>query len=376
MNSRVKKVFPGGNTSEGFFSYYNHLLEKGTRRIFVIKGGPGVGKSTLMKKVADRLIDLGYNMELHYCSSDNNSLDGIAVLDAGIVMVDGTAPHIVDPKYPGGLDEIVNLGEYWYTEGMEVNREKIIASTNEVSRLFRRAYRFFKAARSMADNITAMHSQSMDFSLVNKMVLIFENMLSDGTYLAEAYQNKGSGSVRHLFSTAYTPQGHIDLTDSILQDIERVYYIKGVMGTGKSSLMKKVADKAVEKGMDVEIYHTPLIPTKIGSVIIKDMKMAITSSPHYQLKNYELIDLDQCMNKGMLASYEEDILQDSEMLETLINQGILNIGKAKEEHDVLEQYYVPNMNFVAVGEKYEQILSRIFHLIESEVTAASGFLYN
>ncbi len=374
MNSRVKKVFPGGNTSEGFFSYYRYLLEKGTRRIFVIKGGPGVGKSTLMKKVANKLLELGYDLELHYCSSDNNSLDGIAVLDAGIVMVDGTAPHIVDPKYPGGLDEIINLGEYWYTEGMEVNREKIIASTKEVSRLFTRAYGFFKAARSVAENIIAMHSHSMNFLPVNKAVLILEKMLLDHTYLPETCESLGSE--RHLFSSAYTPGGHIDFTDSILQDVDRVYYLEGLMGTGKSTLMRKIADKAMEKGMDVEIYHTPLIPTKIGSVIIKNINMAITSSPYYQQNNYQIINLNQYMNIGILASYKEEILKDSEMLEGLINQGINNIRKAKEEHDVLEQYYVPNMDFAAVGEKYEQLLSRIFHHIKSEVTVASGYINN
>lgn len=374
MNGRIIKVFPGGNTSEGFFSYYRYLLEKGTRRIFVIKGGPGVGKSTLMKKVANRLQELGFDLELHYCSSDNNSLDGIAVLDAGIVMVDGTAPHIVDPKYPGGLDEIINLGEYWYTEGMEVNREKIIASTNEVSRLFTRAYRFLKAARSMAENISAMHSHSMNFLPVNRVVLILEKMLFDHTYLPEA--SESLGSERHLFSSAYTPEGYIDFTDSVLQNVGRVYYLEGSMGTGKSTLMRRIADKALEKGMDVEIYHTPLIPTKIGSVIIKDINMAITSSPYYQQNNYQIINLNQYMNIGILASYKEEILLDSEMLEALIDQGINNIRRAKEEHDVLEQHYVPNMDFAAVEEKYEELLSRIFHLIESEVTAASGCLYN
>ena len=373
MQSKIKNVFPGGNTSEGFYSYYRHLLEKGTRRIFVIKGGPGVGKSTLMKKVANRLIDLGYDLELHHCSSDNHSLDGIVVLDAGIVMVDGTAPHIVDPKYPGGVDEIINLGEYWDTEAMELYREKIIASTNEVSRLFARAYGFLNGARAIAENISAIHSHCMDFSPVNRVTLILGTLLTN-TYLPEGCEK--IGSERHLFSNAYTPEGHIDFTDSILQDVEKVYYLEGVMGTGKSTLMRKLANRAKEKGMDVEIYHTPLIPAKIGSVIIKDINVAITSSPHYQHNNNEIINLNQYMDKGLLAGYKDDIQKDSELLESLINLGILNIKKAKEEHDVLEQYYVPNMNFAAAEEKYEQIISKIFDMIEREVTAASGCIYN
>lgn len=374
MQGISKKMFPGGNTSEGFFSYYRYLLEKGTRRIFVIKGGPGVGKSTLMKRVADKLMDLGHEMELHYCSSDNHSLDGIAVSGSGIVMVDGTAPHVVDPKYPGGIDEIINLGEYWDTEALELNREKIIASTNEVSRLFARAYRFLKAARSIAENITVMHSQCMDFSPVNRVTLILEKMLLENTYLPEVAHSHGSE--RHLFLSAYTPNGHIDIADSILQDVSRVYYLEGSMGTGKSTMMNKIADRATAKGMDVEIYHTPLIPTKIGAVVIKNINTAITSSPHFQHNNHEVIDLNRYLNKSMLAGYEQEIAKDSELLESLIDQGIFYIGKAKQEHDVLEQYYVPNMNFVDIEEKYEQLLSQIFHLIESEVTAASGCIYN
>jgi hypothetical protein len=38
-----KLVFPGGNTSKGFYSFYDHIIPIDANRIFVIKGGPGVG---------------------------------------------------------------------------------------------------------------------------------------------------------------------------------------------------------------------------------------------------------------------------------------------------------------------------------------------
>ncbi|NLI93894.1 MAG: ATPase [Peptococcaceae bacterium] len=374
MRGSIKKVFPGGNTSEGFFSYYRYLLEKGTKRVFVIKGGPGVGKSTLMKKIGQKMLEFGYNVEFHHCSSDNNSLDGIAILEAGIVMVDGTAPHIVDPKYPGGLDEIINMGEFWDVDAMQTNMDRIIASTNEVSRLFARAYRFLGSSKALADNIIAMYQQCMNFAAVNKVTGILDKVLLDNTYLPEAYDSLGNE--RHLFSCAYTPEGFVDFTDSILNDIRRVYYIKGPMGTGKSTLMKKIAASAVEKGLDVEIYHTPLVPQKMGSVVIKSLGFAITSSDKFQEKNYETINLNQYLDKGMIAGYEREIQSDTRLMEELISKGIANIRKAKDEHDSLEQYYVPHMNFAAAEEKYEEILSRILGIAESSVTAASARIYN
>ena len=44
MRGNVRNLFPGGNTSEGFFSYYHFILEQQeAENIICIKGGPGTG---------------------------------------------------------------------------------------------------------------------------------------------------------------------------------------------------------------------------------------------------------------------------------------------------------------------------------------------
>ena len=44
-------IFPGNNTPEGFFSYYEYILsQREADKIICIKGGPGTGKSTFFKK--------------------------------------------------------------------------------------------------------------------------------------------------------------------------------------------------------------------------------------------------------------------------------------------------------------------------------------
>jgi len=89
----VKKVFPGGNTSQGFYSFYDYILHPEAKRLFILKGGPGVGKSTLMKQVGETMLAKGYDIEFHYCSSDNSSLDGIVIPALQVGIIDGTAPH-------------------------------------------------------------------------------------------------------------------------------------------------------------------------------------------------------------------------------------------------------------------------------------------
>ena len=48
---KERHLFPGGNTSKGFYSFYRYVLSQDdAKRILCIKGGPGTGKSQLMKK--------------------------------------------------------------------------------------------------------------------------------------------------------------------------------------------------------------------------------------------------------------------------------------------------------------------------------------
>lgn len=90
----VKKVFPGGNTSKGFYSFYDYIVPEDVSKVFILKGGPGVGKSSFMRTIGEEFVRRGYDLELHYCSSDNNSLDGLVIKDLKVVLMDGTAPHV------------------------------------------------------------------------------------------------------------------------------------------------------------------------------------------------------------------------------------------------------------------------------------------
>lgn len=48
VTGKVMNYFAGGNTAKGFYSLYDSNL-KGLERLFILKGGPGSGKSTIMK---------------------------------------------------------------------------------------------------------------------------------------------------------------------------------------------------------------------------------------------------------------------------------------------------------------------------------------
>ena len=120
------RFFAASNTKEGFVSYFDEIFgEKECERVYILKGGPGCGKSTFMKKLGKSAEEKGYSCEYFHCSSDPQSLDGIIIKDKRIAVIDGTSPHAVEPKLAGAREIIINLGQSWDTDKLYENREEI-----------------------------------------------------------------------------------------------------------------------------------------------------------------------------------------------------------------------------------------------------------
>lgn len=352
-----KHLFAGGNTSLGFYSFYDQIAPVDSRRIMVIKGGPGVGKSTLMRQIGASLQDQGYAIEYFHCSSDNNSLDGIRAPELEIAMIDGTAPHIVDPKNPGAVDEILNLGEYWDETAIRSHKAEVLSVNATVGRTFQRAYRFLAAARSIYDNIEAANQLSLDIGRANETaVSVIQSIFGHRPVTSTV------GKARHLFVSALTPNGPQNFLENLLQPAERRFVLLGSPGTGRSTLVKKVVDTAVERGFYVEAYHCAFDPLKIEHAYIPALRtVIITSAPPHTLDvdNAVTINMDQLRQHAVVVANQEKVAEDMELFWSLLSKATNTLAAAKQLHDHLEEYYIPNMNFHGIEAVRDQVLERI-----------------
>lgn len=369
---QVKKVFPGGNTAYGFYSFYDHIAPADANRIFVIKGGPGVGKSTFMRRIGETLRNLGFDIELHCCSSDNDSIDGLYIPALDVALIDGTAPHVVDPKNPGAVDEIIHLGDFWDRAGMRANRGEILAANREVGRLFRRAYSYLAAARIFLGEVESYYQDTggLDRGGLNRVA---GSLIHDifGRAMVQARTPKD----RHLFATAITPDGPVNYLDTIVGHLDRRYIIRGDDGTEKTTLISRVFDAAVMRGYDVEVYHCALDPKKVDHVVIPALGVAVLNDvePHF-LKardNDKIIDTMQYVDTGVQEAYIGERTRAREMYREAFNQAVWFINRAKKVHDEMEKYYVPNMDFAQIEAKRQEVEARILDLA-GKTGAASG----
>jgi hypothetical protein len=362
---KVREFFPGGNTALGFFSYYNYLVPPDATRVMIIKGGPGVGKSSFMKVLAAEMSARGFDVELHHCSSDNNSLDGVVFPRIKVALMDGTSPHMVDPSHPGAVDEIIHLGDYWDEEGLRRNKTEIIELNREISRSFRRAYRYLKAAKVIYDDLEAINSEGL---AIGKANLIAAEVIED---LFSPYKvTENYGALRKLFAGAITPKGFYNYLPGLLGGQTKVIAITGGVGTGKACLLNKVITAALERGFYCEGYYCAFDPYKIEHLLIPDLGVAFTTSvePHcYPVgKVNQVINMDQCVAPYILTKYGKVIENENRVINEMFEAAIGFIAEAKRLHDQMEEFYIPNMNFTAIGELRERTLERILEYATEE----------
>jgi len=340
----IRKVFFGCNTVNGFHSFFDFLKNPADAKIFILKGGPGHGKSTLINSIAKEMIAKGYNIELQFCSFDCNSLDALAVPSLKFAIVAATGHHVMDPKYPGVVEEIINLGEYLDIESILKYKDDIIALNNKIERIFKRTYRYLKAAKLMAKNIEDINSTLQDFAKVN---LLTKDILDE----IDREVADHIGHERHLFASAITPCGYITHLDTLTKG-NNIYKVLGDWGTGKTTLLKKVGEEAKIRGLNVEYYHHPLDPEKIEHLILPDINMTLTTT-------------NKTMNRECATYNLNDYLKDKrhitekEKMNELINEAVKNLQKAKRLHDKMESYYTQNMNFEAINKCQQRILREI-----------------
>ena len=126
MEKYKEKYFLAANSTSGFVSYFGECYDNlDGWRVYIIKGGPGTGKSSFMRRVALIAESKGIDSIYCPCSSDPDSLDAVIFEDIKVVILDGTAPHIVEPSLWGACENIINLGDFWDKSLLYENRKAI-----------------------------------------------------------------------------------------------------------------------------------------------------------------------------------------------------------------------------------------------------------
>lgn len=360
---KVKRMFPGNNTSEGFYSFY-HYINPGAVRTYLLKGGPGTGKSTILKELGAALLKKGQKVEYHHCSSDHHSLDAVAFPALGVAVLDGTAPHAVEPQYPGAVDEIINLGGYWDKTKLCDHKEEIVELSKKKKLMFRAAYSHLKEGRVAQEELESYYQEAMDLARFNQILAVTESAILQK---AEP-QYEREGVLRRLFASANTPGGYVHFVDSILEEVITLYLLKGAPTGYQELFLDEVLQRGNRMGLSCEAYHCPFIPARLELVYYPDLhtgllrvnellQFDLQSFPH--LEECIEINFDQFLVQPICQAYQAEIADAAARSALLRQKAWDKLKKAKAFHEKIEKIYAEATDFTQVNQKREEILAEI-----------------
>jgi hypothetical protein len=148
-NGLITRWFLGANSGAGFFSLYDSFASEDGDFLWVVKGGPGCGKSVFMKRIGSAAEKNGLDVEYIHCSGDPASLDGIFLPSLKTGWIDGTAPHTLDPVCFGATGAYLDLGAFCDVGAVHRIRSEITALVDRYRAQYARAYGSLRAASAV-----------------------------------------------------------------------------------------------------------------------------------------------------------------------------------------------------------------------------------
>lgn len=334
--------FLGSSGKNGFFSCFSQLTPKIEGQFtFIIKGGPGTGKSSLMKKIASEIEDMDIECERIYCSSDPSSLDGIIIPSLRVSIADGTSPHTIDPDYPGATGEIVNLGDCWDKKILFDNKEKIIALTDKNKACHMRSRRFIESAFSIFGDGEKICRDCID----NGRIIRYASRLAK-RHFKKPDGRIGLEKIRLL--DAVTPKGYLFLADTVTSMCDTTIVFEDDFGVAAAVLIEQLRAYALASGYSVISSPSVCREGAIRHILIKELSLGFFTADKLCDLGFNptrTVSLRRFYSADELLSHRARLSFSKKAAKELLNEAVCALKIAKNIHDDLEAIYIKAMDF-------------------------------
>lgn len=350
-----KTFFASSNSANGFQSYFDLIYNPKTlEKIYVIKGGPGTGKSHLMRKIGETFENTK-SVEYFLCSSDPNSLDGI-IIDGKIAIIDGTAPHSVEAKYPGAVEVIADTAK-GIKDSLVKYRQEIFELNDSKSRLYKSAYSYLKSAGELKREYVKTISQNY---YVDKLDAAIARFFKQNITRREKY----SETIR--LTEGITPQG-IYSTGSFEQMAKKKCILINADGFD-AIIYNSFINRAKDYNLKTLMSFDPLLPYVINGLYFPEEGLSVTgylSDIHGEIDydKYKVFNAERFIDNAVIADNRAKLRFSLKCRKAIISEAIGYLKEASKVHLSLENIYKENMDYNIVQGLATQIVEEINTII-------------
>ena len=325
------QYFPGANTGNGFVSHFSGIVPpwEPPHYTYILKGGPGVGKNTLMKKISCLARVNGLTTEEFRCAGDPGSLDAVRIPEKKLVVLDGTDPHVIEPEMPGIEGEILDLGHFLHKETFARRRQELQLLLDENQSWYDEAYACLGAAATLYRAAVQTAEQAADLKTIRD-------------FLTETFPLSAPGGTRKLFLATPTPDGLVDLRHT--SDAKNTVFLPGILG---AVFLKQLHNRA--KGTKHTVFGDFRAPEIPYALYLPDTSTLLCTADggHGALSEF------------LTAPMPEFVPFAAEECSRLVSQAMEALHYCKRTHDAIETIYRPYVDYDRVDLETRQLLEII-----------------
>lgn len=342
-------LFAAANSGKGFMSFYSEIFAcESIERRYIIKGGPGTGKSSFMKRISAEALARGRTVEHYRCSSDPDSLDGI-VIDGKIAIIDGTAPHSEDTELAGARDEIVDLGAFWNSKALRQRREAIELLRKQKSECYKMAYRYLNGCDGIFE---------INRSLVLKAVAQKKLERAVSRYLSSIPRGEGGG-IRPAIADSFGMKGRVRF-DSYERSAKKLYVIEDFFKTGHLFLRALITG-ALQRDCPLRVSYDPVHVSEPDAVYFCHTgDCFVISDGAGEHKGDVRINMKRFVSAEKIRAVRSRVRANDRIYDALLESAKDSLTSAGESHFELEKIYSSAMDFDAQNEFCEAFITKLF----------------
>lgn len=337
------RFFASANSQNGFRNDFPVCFgeDRGLSVLYVLKGGPGTGKSHFLRSVSRSGKAAGYEVIQYLCSSDPTSLDGVLLTrgDERMGFLDGTSPHAWEPALPGAREELIHLGVFWDGERLRKRRQEIRLLDQEKTACYEEAYHYLHACGDVA---AAMEERCAPF-IKNEGILSLAKRILKQIPDGHGFQEIPA----HLACVGMKGYGYLDTYEAMSRALGgEILYVNECYGLAYE-LTACLHAVSKQKGLFCLVSRHPIFSRRINALFYPQNGLCVTvgqkeapEGSHRELLLQRYLKKDFRLARGELR-------QGIRLVDSLLEGGCQCLARAGEYHFALEQIYAEAMDFRA-----------------------------
>ena len=359
LNELYPTYFLAANAPGGFVHFYDTLYDpEAGERAFLLRGGPGSGKSTLMRQCVANAALTGQPVELFPCPAAPESLDAIHLPQLGVSVIDATSPHSIVPRYPGICEREIDLGNAWNFDKLYEYRQPMTALFQQEALLRSRIRRYIDAAGSLADDGYRIDFKCCDQDKARRFAKRLSCPLDD---VSNSQEQKGREIYRFL--SAITSRGLLFLDQTVTMQCNTILVIEDDWGACSGLILSSLKEQLLQKGYDCIVCPSPLAPNrKIDHLLVPSLSFAVcTSSWMFPVScaTERRVHARRFRRTDEIAAYKQHLRFNRRAMEELVHDAVILLRDANTLHGKLEQYYKQCTDYRVTDALTEQVCAKI-----------------